>query len=102
MKPNVKLVGSRAEVFHGSAQRTTGRLTKDDLMKNKAGRIVSRKRHEAGKGALRYLHAKGYIAVKGAFGCAKKSETVTTGDTPAVQPSTSESHPDTASDPFAP
>lgn len=102
MKSNVKLVGSRAEVFHGSAQRTTGRLTKDDLMKNKAGRIVSKKRHDAGKSALRYLHAKGYIAVKGAFGCAKKSETVTTDDTPAVQPPTSAIPPDTASGLSAP
>lgn len=101
MKPSVKLVGSRAEVFHGSAQRTTGRLTKDDLMKNKAGRIVSRKRHEAGKGALRYLHAKGYIAIKGVFGC-KKSAKVAIGDTTDVQPPTSEPPPGTASDPFAP
>lgn len=101
MKPNVKLVGSRAEVFHGSALRTTGRLTKDDLMKNKAGRIVSRKRHDAGKTALRYLHAKGYIAVKGAFGC-KKSDKTTSGDTPAIQPPTNEPLPDTASDLFSP
>jgi RNA:NAD 2'-phosphotransferase (TPT1/KptA family) len=60
-------------VFHGNATRTSGRLTKDDLIKTKAGRIVSKKRHEAGKNALRYLHAKGYIAVKGVFGCAKKN-----------------------------
>jgi hypothetical protein len=97
MKTNVKLVGSRAEVFHGSAQRTTGRLTKDDLMKNKAGRIVSKKRHDAGKGALRYLHAKGYIAVKGAFGCTKKST-----DTVKSDPTTTDETPrDTASDPSA-
>jgi hypothetical protein len=64
----VKKVGSRAEVFHGSAERTSGRLTKDDLMKNAAGRIVSRRKHVAGQLALRYLHAKGYIAVKGKFG----------------------------------
>lgn len=101
MKSNVKLVGSRAEVFHGSALRTAGRLTKDDLMKNKAGRIVSRKRHDAGKTALRYLHAKGYIAVKGVFGC-KKSEKVTIGDTTDVQPPTNEPPPGTASDLFAP
>jgi hypothetical protein len=101
MKPNVKLVGSRAEVFHGSALRTAGRLTKDDLMKNKAGRIVSRKRHDAGKTALRYLHAKGYIAVKGVFGC-KKSEKVAICDTTDVQPSTNEPPPGTASDLFAP
>ena len=101
MKPNVKLVGSRAEVFHGSAQRTTGRLTKDDLMKNKAGRIVSRKRHDAGKTALRYLHAKGYIAVKGVFGC-KKGKADANIDTTTTQPATSATPPDTASDPFAP
>lgn len=101
MKANVKLVGSRAEVFHGSALRTTGRLTKDDLMKNKAGRIVSRKRHDAGKAALRYLHAKGYIAIKGVFGC-KKPDMAVNSDTPAVQPPTNEPPLDTASDPFAP
>ena len=64
----MKTVGSRAEVFHGNAKRTSGRLTKDDLMKNPAGRIVSKKKHEAGKHALKFLHAKGYIAVKGKFG----------------------------------
>jgi len=37
-------------------------------MKNPAGRIVSKKKHEAGKHALKFLHAKGYIAVKGKFG----------------------------------
>ena len=101
MKSNVKLVGSRAEVFHGSALRTAGRLTKDDLMKNKAGRIVSRKRHDAGKTALRYLHAKGYIAVKGVFGC-KKPEKIAIGDTMDVHPPTNEPPPGTASDLFAP
>jgi len=60
-------------VFHGNARRTSGRLTKDDLMKNAAGRIVSKRKHEAGKVALKFLHAKGYIAVKGKFGSAKKS-----------------------------
>jgi hypothetical protein len=101
MKASVKLVGSRAEVFHGSALRTTGRLTKDDLMKNKAGRIVSRKRHDAGKGALRYLHAKGYIAVKGAFGCIKKSVDALASDAPAAACSTDASPPGISSDPSA-
>lgn len=67
----MKTVGSRAEVFHGNAKRTSGRLTKDDLMKNKAGRIVSKKKNAAGKNALKFLHAKGYIAVKGKFGSAR-------------------------------
>jgi hypothetical protein len=70
----MKTVGSRAEVFHGNAKRTSGRLVKDDLMKNAAGRIVSKKKHAAGKGALKFLHAKGYIAVKGKFGSARKLE----------------------------
>jgi len=73
----MKAVGSRAEVFHGNAKRTSGRLKKEDLMKNKAGRIVSKQKHAAGKVALKYLHAKGYIAVKGKFGSARKVETPT-------------------------
>lgn len=38
----MKRYGSRAEVWHGNASMTTGRLTKKDLFKNKQGRIVSR------------------------------------------------------------
>jgi hypothetical protein len=37
--------GSRRKVWNGSAEKTKGGLTKDDLMKNKYGRIVSAKRH---------------------------------------------------------
>ena len=45
--PNRKTqrVGSRAKVMHGGAEKTVGGLTKDDLMYNKAGRIVSKKKH---------------------------------------------------------
>ena len=82
----MKTVGSRAEVFHGNAKRTSGRLTKDDLMKNAAGRIVSRKKHEAGKNALKFLHAKGYIAVKGKFGSKRASDAVTAAETVVVVP----------------
>jgi len=77
----MKTVGSRAEVFHGNAKRTSGRLVKDDLMKNKAGRIVSKQKHAAGKVALKYLHAKGYIAVKGKFGSSRKADNVAVVDT---------------------
>ena len=38
-------VGSRAKVMHGGAEKTTGGLTKEDLMYNGKGRIVSKKRH---------------------------------------------------------
>jgi hypothetical protein len=37
-------VGSRAKVMHGGAEMTTGGLTKEHLMYNKAGRIVSKKK----------------------------------------------------------
>lgn len=44
--PNKKTqrVGSRAKVMHGGAEMTAGGLTKDHLMYNKAGRIVSKKK----------------------------------------------------------
>lgn len=38
-------VGSRRMVFNGSAEKTRGGLHKDDLIKNKYGRIVSAKKH---------------------------------------------------------
>ena len=40
----MKNIGSRAEVWHGNARFTSGRLTKTDLHKNKLGRIVSKKK----------------------------------------------------------
>ena len=43
-----KTVGSRAEVFHGTAKKTTGGLLKKDLAKNKHGEIVSRKKQKPG------------------------------------------------------
>ena len=41
-KISIKRYGTRAEVWHGSARMTKGRLTKKDFVKNKHGRIVSR------------------------------------------------------------
>lgn len=37
------LVGSRASVYHETAYKTSGGLTKEDLEQNKHGRIVSKK-----------------------------------------------------------
>ena len=62
--------GSRAEVFHGSAKHTSGGLTKSDLMKNKHGRIVSRKKHATAKKDNRLAKA-GYKTQKGHFGFIK-------------------------------
>ena len=63
----VKAVGSKAEVFHGTAKHTSGGLHKKDLVKTKAGRIVSRRKQLAGKKAIKHLRKLGYIAKKGKF-----------------------------------
>ncbi len=66
-----KTFGSRAEVFHGNAKKTTGGLTKKDLVKNKHGEIVSKKKHLTAKKEKR-LEKYGYFAKKGKFGYVKK------------------------------
>ena len=43
-----KPTGSKIQVFRDKAMRTTGGLTKLDLMKNKRGKIVSTLKHEIG------------------------------------------------------
>ena len=45
-------VGSRAEVFHGNADKTAGGLAKKDLMM-KDGRIVSKAASKAAKKSLK-------------------------------------------------
>lgn len=60
-------VGSKAQVFHGTALRTAGGLKKEDLMKTDKGRIVSKKQHKAGLSAIKRLRAAGYVAKKGEF-----------------------------------
>ena len=41
-------VGTKLQVWHGTADRTAGGLTKSDLMKNKRGKVVSKKQHAIG------------------------------------------------------
>ena len=60
-------VGSKRQVFNGSAKHTAGGLTKSDLVLNKRGHIVSRKQQAAGKKALKHLVNAGYKAKKGEF-----------------------------------
>ena len=67
MGGSMPAVGSHAEVWHGSAKHTSGGLVKHDLMKNKHGRIVSRKKHALGKKALKNLVKAGFKAKKGTF-----------------------------------
>ncbi len=60
-------VGSKSQVWHGTAKHTSGGLTKKDLMKTKKGRIVSKRKHAAGLKALKQLKKSGYVAKKGTF-----------------------------------
>ena len=61
-----RIIGTRAQVWHGTCKKTRGGLTKKHLMKNKHGRIVSRRKHNTAK-RLRILEKAGYIAKKGHF-----------------------------------
>ena len=70
----MKTFGSRAEVFHGTCKKTTGGLEKKDLMKNKHGEIVSRKKHTTAKHEKRLVKA-GFLTKKGHFGFIKASGT---------------------------
>ena len=72
---HAKTVGSRAEVWHGTAHHTSGGLTKKCLIKNKHGRIVSKKKHETAKKDRRLVKA-GYGTKKGVFGYVKKNGTM--------------------------
>ena len=65
-------VGTKAQVWHGTAKHTSGGLTKKDLMKTKKGRIVSKKKHAAGQKAIKQLKKAGYVAKKGTFKLFKK------------------------------
>ena len=65
-----RLVGSRAQVWHETAYKTTGGLTRMDLVMNKHGRVVSVKKHNTAKRDKRLLKH-GYTAKKGKFGAVK-------------------------------
>ena len=67
-----ELFGSRIQVWHGTAYKTDGQLTKDDLMMNQWYRIVSKKKHATAKKEKR-LEKHGYFAKKGKFGFVKKT-----------------------------
>jgi len=67
-RSTVKIIGSKAQVFHGNATHTSGGLKKADLVKNKHGRIVSRKKQAAGLKSIHFLIDAGYEPVKGKFG----------------------------------
>jgi hypothetical protein len=64
---HTKTTGTRAEVWHGTAKHTSGGLEKKDLLKNKHGRIVSKRKHNSEKKSKRLIKA-GYGTKKGKFG----------------------------------
>ena len=68
------LTGSRAQVHHGTAYKTSGGLKKSDLFYNKHGRIVSKVKHHTAKKEKR-LEKAGYKTKKGVFGTFKKGGT---------------------------
>ena len=76
------LVGSRAQVAHGTAYKTSygavkprgDALTKKDIKKNKHGRYVSKAKSSKGKTLLKRLHRKGYYTRKGKFGAVRKTQ----------------------------
>jgi hypothetical protein len=67
------LIGSRAQVHHGTAYKTPGNLTKSHIMMNKHGRIVSVKKHHTAKREKRLVKA-GYVTRKGVFGSVKNQK----------------------------
>ena len=67
------LIGTRAQVWHGTAYKTSGGLTHSHLMKNKGGHIVSKSKHISAKKNNRLVKA-GYLTKKGHFGFIKKGK----------------------------
>ena len=66
-------VGTKRKVYNGTAKMTSGRLTKKDLIKNKWGRIVSKKKSIRAKKDKRLIKA-GYKTIKGKFGHIKQNK----------------------------
>ena len=62
-----KTVGSRAQVMHGTAKKTSGGLTKKQLKYNTSGKIVSKKASALAKKNNRLVKA-GFVTKKGVFG----------------------------------
>ena len=68
------LDGSRSQVVHGTAYKTSGGLKFHDLVRNKHGRIVSKKKHHTAKKENRLVKA-GFGTKKGQFGFVKLNKT---------------------------
>jgi hypothetical protein len=75
-----ELIGSRQQVWHGTAYKTEGGLVKSQLVMNKWGRIVSAAKHKTAKKEKR-LEKAGYFAEKGKFGFVKRKTAKRRGST---------------------
>ena len=67
---HIPTIGSRIQVYRGHAKKTSGGLTRSDLMMNKHGRVVSKAKHITAKKEMRLLKH-GYGTKKGKFGYVK-------------------------------
>merc|ERR1712048_764737 len=84
-RKRVSIRGTRAQVFRGTRQKvkTTGQ-TKDDLMKNKRGKVISKKAHAHGKKVYKrngiqkwtkaFMQARKNLGIKGFQPCKKGSK----------------------------
>jgi len=68
------LIGSRQQVGHGTAYKTSGQKTRKDIIQNKHGKWVSKSKHLSAKKEKR-LEKHGYFAEKGKFGYVKRDKT---------------------------
>ena len=78
----MRINGSRADVFHGKAQKTRKGLERRDLMKNRRGKIVSKKAAARGmynpwiaacNAARMTLNIQGFAAIKRGSAIYKKA-----------------------------
>lgn len=65
------LIGSRQQVGHGTAYKTSGGITKSGLIQTKNGRWKSLKKHNSAKKDNRLVKS-GFLTCKGKFGCIQK------------------------------
>jgi hypothetical protein len=66
------LIGKRQQVGHETAYKTSGKLTKEDLIQTSDGRWKSKRKHISAKKDNR-LVKNGYLTQKGKFGWVRDS-----------------------------
>ncbi len=64
-------IGSRAQVMHGTAKKTSGGLDKSQLKYNKQGKIVSKKASKSAQKSNNLVKA-GWVTQKGVFGVKRR------------------------------